>query len=242
MRRDIIRIHQHSSEIVLTKCVSSDHTFYQKSSYSPEGIREIKNELSGYKWYLERAHPNLSVKLNCDNDGYANITIPNFKALPCDQLTITNRAFKNAVRVINCYKDIWLKNDNKQNVLYPVHGDFSLEGNILFSASDVYIIDWEHFHLNTAPLGFDILFMVFELLKMEFKNALPPKKKLSLIKKLIMYAVSIGVISSSYQDNYFTSFLDMQDDINFIWKNQYHKLPTTQFTTLQTQVLTDYFK
>ena len=108
--------------------------------------------------------------------------------------------------------------------------------------NNVYIIDWEHFHLEIAPLGFDILFMVFELLKMEFKNTRPTVEKLYLAKKLIMYAVSKGVISSSYQNNYFSSFLVEQDGIKFIWKDQYHKLPTTQFTALQTQVLTDYFK
>jgi hypothetical protein len=242
MRRDIVRIHQHSSEIVLAKCVSRNHTFYQKSSYSPEGIREIKNELAGYHWYFERAHPNLSVSLNCDKDGYANISIPTFEAWPCDHATVIDKAFKYALRAIDCYKDIWVKGNNKHNVLNPVHGDFSLEGNILFSSSDVYIIDWEHFHLEIAPLGFDILFMVFELLKMEFKNTRPTVEKLYLAKKLIMYAVSKGVISSSYQNNYFSSFLVVQDDIKFIWKDQYHKLPTTQFTALQTQVLTDYFK
>ncbi|MDB4110557.1 hypothetical protein N9564_01865 [Amylibacter sp.] len=242
MRRDIIRIHQHSSEIVLAKCVSRDYTFYQKSSYSPEGIREIKNEYAGYHWYLERAYPNLSASLNNEKDGYANITIPNFEAWPCDQPTVIDKAYKYALRAINCYKNIWLKSSNKHNLLYPIHGDFSLEGNILFSRSDVYIIDWEHFHLKIAPLGFDILFMVFELLKLEFKNTCPTKKKLFLAKKLINYAVSIGVISSSYQNNYFSSFLAKQDDIKFVWKNQYHKLPTTQFTALQTQILTDYFK
>ena len=242
MRREIVRIHQHSSEIVLAKCVSKNHTFYQKSSYSPEGIREIKNELAGYHWYFERAHPNLSVSLNCDIDGYVNITIPTFEAWPCDDATVIDKAIKYALRAIDCYKDIWLKSKDKHNVLHPVHGDFSLEGNVLFGRSDVYIIDWEHFRLEIAPLGFDVLFMVFELLKIEFKNTRPTVEKLYLAKKLIVYADSIGVISPLYQNNYFSSFLVKQDEIKFIWKDQYNKLPTTQFTSLQTQVLTDYFK
>jgi hypothetical protein len=241
MRRDIVRIHQHSSEIVLAKCVSKDHAFYRKSSYSSEGIRELKNELAGYHWYLDRAHPNLSVSSNFDKDGYISITIPNFEARPCDHATAIDKAFKYASRAINCYKDVWLESYNKPNLLYPVHGDFSLEGNILFSRSDVYIIDWEHFHPEIAPLGFDILFMIFELLKMEFKNTLPTAEKLYLAKKLIMFGDKKGVISATYQNNYFSSFLAKQDDIKFIWKDQYHKLPTTQFTALQTQVITDYF-
>lgn len=241
MRRDIIRIHQHSSEIVLTRCVSRGRAFYQKSSYSQEGIREIKNELAGYNWYLARAHPDLFATLNSDKDGYAKITIPKFEAWPCDQATSTDKAFKYALRAINFYKEVWIKNNSKDNVLHPVHGDFSLEGNILFSPSDVYIIDWEHFYPEIAPLGFDILFMVFELLKMDFKNTRPTAEKLFLAKKLIMYAVTKGVISAIYKKNYFSSFLLMQDDIKFIWKDQYHKLPTTQFTALQTQVITDYF-
>ena len=84
--------------------------------------------------------------------------------------------------------------------------------------------------------------MVFELLKMEFKNTRPTVEKLYLAKKLIVYADSIGVISPLYQNNYFSSFLVKQDEIKSIWKDQYNKLPTTQFTSLQTQVLTDYFK
>ena len=143
------------------------------------------------------------------------------------------------IKAIDHYHFIW--SDCDADVLQPIHGDFSLEGNILFNQSDVYIIDWEHFRLNTAPLGFDLLYMVFELIKMNTKNNQPIDKDLSLAKDLIFYADSMGSLSSFYKGNYFLSFLEEQARINHVWSDQYNKLPTTQFSEPQIRYISKYF-
>ncbi len=236
--REVLRNHNHGSKIVLTKCSFKDVSFYEKSSYSEDGINDLKNEFLGFKWYLSKISLHKGLEVLCDTSGYYKLRIPAFEAKPFDKKLSIVSYFNYAIRAIQHYKTIW--GDNKF-CLQPLHGDFSLEGNILFNDNNVFLIDWEHFHSKIAPLGFDILYMVFELIKMEFKNNEPSAEELLLAKQLIVYAESIGVMNSFYRNNYFKSFLSQQEKIKFVWKGQYHKLPTTQFTSHQTQVITDYF-
>jgi len=237
--RELIRIGQHSSEIFLAKCTNEKHSFYQKSSYSQDGIRDLRAELRGYDWYLDKAKIDEVVEVSCDIDGYFKLTIPEFNASPCDvKITISN-CFNYAIRAIDHYNNIW--SIDIANGHSPVHGDFSLEGNILFNQSNVYIIDWEHYLPDAAPIGFDILFMVFELLKLDCKQSNPGEDKLRKIIELIEYARSINAVSNKYKDNYFIRYLEEQDRIKDLWGDQYNKLPTTQFTTNQLKILTDFF-
>lgn len=237
--REVIRNHQHSSKIVLSKCISKQETFYEKSSYTFEGINELKSEVEGYRWYLSKAKLDYKIDINCDIEGYCNIRIPGFNGVPCPGTPDIANCFKYAIRAIDHYHMIW--SDCDVDVLQPIHGDFSLEGNILFNQSDVYIIDWEHFRLNIAPLGFDLLYMIFELIKMHFKTNQPTNKHLSLAKDLIFYADSKHCLSSFYKENYFLTYLDEQERINNVWGDQYYKLPTTQFNKSQIRFISKYF-
>lgn len=239
MKRDIIRVHQHASEIILTRCVSEHSVYYKKASYSPKGISEIKNEYDGYNWYFDRSHLKDRVKINFETVGYCSIIIPNFDALPCPEILKIEEVRDYGLRAIDHYKEIWGTNDSKG--LQPIHGDYSLEGNILFNRTDTYLIDWEHFNMSAAPLGFDILYMVFEIMKLKLKDSIPNANHLNMVKKLIEYADKIGVVSKLYRGNYFTLFLAEQEKIKFAWKDQYSKLPTTQFTELQTDAINNYF-
>lgn len=237
--REVIRNHQHSSKIVLCKCINQSEIFFEKSSYTSEGIGEIKNELKGYQWYFSKVNSNHKIQVNCDIQGYCNIRIPNFNAVPCQGAPDISKYFDYAIRAIDCYHNIWSKSD--KSFLQPIHGDFSLEGNILFGQSEVYVIDWEHFHLEMAPLGFDLLYMVFELIKVQSKLSSPSKEHLSLARELILYANSLNTISKFYKDNYFSSYLLQQNRIRSVWKEQYNKLPTTQFSESQVQHISKYF-
>ena len=237
--RELIRIGQHSSEIFLAKCSKEKHRFYQKSSYSQNGIRDLRSELRGYDWYLDKAKFNEAVEVSCDIDGYFKLTIPEFNASPCNvKITIAN-CFNYAMRAIDHYYNIWSSDIASGHS--PVHGDFSLEGNILFNQNNVYIIDWEHFLPDAAPIGFDVLFMVFELLKLDCKQSNPSKDQLRKIRELIEYAESINAVSNEYKDNYFIRYLEEQERIKDVWGGQYNKLPTNQFTTNQLKILKIFF-
>lgn len=237
--REVIRNHQHSSKIVLSKCISKQETYYEKSSYTAEGINELKSEVEGYKWYLSKAKLNHKINVNCDIEGYCNIKIPGFDGDPCPGTPDIAKCFNYATRAIDHYHTIWA--NCNIDVFQPIHGDFSLEGNILFNQSDVFIIDWEHFRFNTAPLGFDLLYMLFELIKMYSKNNQPAVEHISLVQDLVCYADSIGCLSSFYKNNYFLTYLAEQDRINYVWGDQYRKLPTTQFSESQIRLISKYF-
>lgn len=238
--RELIRVGQHSSEIFLIKCDNEKHRSYQKSSYSQDGIRNLRAEVKGYEWYLDKAKLNESVEVSCDIDGYFKLIIPAFNASPFNaKITILN-CFNHAIKAIDYYYNIW-SNDISSG-RSPVHGDFSLEGNILFNQNNVYIIDWEHFLQDAAPIGFDILFMVFELLKLDCKQSNPSKDQLRKIRELIEYAGSINAVSNEYKGNYFIRYLEEQERIKHLWNGQYNKLPTNQFTTNQLKILKVFFE
>lgn len=238
--RELIRVGQHSSEIFLTRCDNKNHRSYQKSSYSLDGIRNLRAELKGYEWYLDKAKLNESVEVICDIDGYFKLNIPEFNASPCSAKVTISDCFNYAIRAIDHYCDIWLSGIVSNHS--PVHGDFSLEGNILFNQSNVYIIDWEHFFPDAAPVGFDILFMVFELLKLDCKQSNPSKDQLRKIRELIEYAASINAMSNEYKDNYFIRYLEEQERVKDLWNGQYNKLPTNQFTSNQLKILKVFFE
>jgi len=237
--RELIRVGQHSSEIFLTRCDNEKKYFYQKSSYPKYGIRDLKNEYRGYAWYLVRAGYSEIVEVSCDIDEYFKLTIPEFDARPCDVKITVSNCFDYAHKAIRHYYDVW--SNGVDNGYLPIHGDFSLEGNILFNLDNVYIIDWEHFLSNAAPIGFDVLFMLFELLKLDCKQSDPSKDQLKRTRELIEYAESINAMSNVYKDNYFVRYLEEQERLRDVWGNQYGKLPTNQFTTNQIKILRIFF-
>lgn len=237
--RELIRIGQHSSEIFLVRCFNVNHHYFEKSSYSLNGIRDLRNEYKGYMWYLKYIGFNEKVKVCCDIEGYFKLTIPGFNACPFKGNMTISKCFNFAIKAIDHYQKVWSRDFD--NEYYPIHGDFSLEGNILFDQNNVYIIDWEHFLPNAAPIGFDILFMVFELLKIDCGRFNPSEDKLMKIMKLIEYAISIKSISDKYKNNFFTKYLEEQHKNREVWGNQYKKLPTNQFNADQYRIIKDFF-
>jgi hypothetical protein len=132
-----------------------------KSSYSSDGMARLGCEYEGNKWYFGR-------KYSCDEfkpsvvierrSGYTRLTLRLFPGSVGDYDKGLTQNKSRLLAAINAYEKIW-PSDN--GGLAPLHGDFSL-GNMIFHKNDINIIDWEHFRLDTAPWGFDLLNLIYE--------------------------------------------------------------------------------
>ena len=231
----IIRNFTHHSSISLLYCDYGSTKFYRKVSFSEEGRMCVKREHSGYKWYKQffNCDPLSSPLRLVDNDVFSLLDIPVIKMSPPNlNLTIVQLERYLNLAILH-YHSVWTNNISSLSSCFPLHGDFSLAGNILFDDDDIFVIDWEHFHDSCAPLGFDILYMLFELLIIKFKSSLPDISSIYTVSRCISYANKLGAIDPIFLNcsTPLRSFLDCQSALSKYWGEQYDKLPTCGYST-----------
>ena len=228
--KSIVRNCLHYNNIFMAK--ESDRSgipqFIIKSSSSEIGINAIKNELNGIEWYNNQGVEKLSILVEKEMPKYLRtkcLFIPGL-VHPYDQGFSKNEKYIKLI--IDHYCEIWPKSHSK-NDLYSLHGDLSM-CNVIFNKSRIpIIIDWEHFNLHSAPLGFDALNLLFEQTWIEYEIT-------HNIDKIIINLVSI-IQSLKNQNAIDKIFLEspLNKTINFInentnlWGEQYKKLPILNF-------------
>ena len=213
----VLRNHTHKSKIILSAYKYGEKPFYRKASYHMDGINDLVREYNGYLWYLDRVDYCMHIEQHSIRDRYLELRIPFFDSDTPASKSITRENFDYYLAAIDHYKKVW-SFKKEAGDLFPVHGDYSLDGNILFNGNDIFIIDWEHFTENAAPLGFDILYMVFESIKIRCGTDLPGKNTLDIGIELIKYA----------------RYIDSIDD-------QKEKLPTAQLNSNQLSQMLSYY-
>ena len=238
--KQVLRNHTHDSKIILTICDCDGVKFAKKSSYTTDGINELKREMSGYSWYLNQINSTLLVDKFSIGDSFFQIKIPFFETKGSVRKKISSENFRFFTRAIDHYKDVWCQNGS-QHALFNIHGDFSLDGNILFYENSIFVIDWEHFSEKLSPKGFDVLYMIFESIKITCGAKLPELHILNLGKNLIQYAYSANVLDEIYSTDTLEKFLEEQEKIETLWGDQIGKVPTRQFNSKQLDVMIPYF-
>ena len=228
----LLRNHTHGSEILLSIYKSGDVSFVKKSSYLKAGIEDLKRELSGFKWYSSKINSPFDLQVSEIDGVYFELKIPFLDAEQPIRRQLNTRNLKYYVAAIDHYNRIW-DYPVQGNIMVPVHGDYSLDGNILFVQGRAFILDWEHFRICTAPRGFDVLFLIFEAINIACGSRIPDKKLLTLGKKLVNHAIKIGALDSIFKTNTFEVFLLEQSKIDWIWGKQKDKIPTNQFSPTQ---------
>ena len=228
----LLRNHTHGSHILLSIFKSKDSSFVKKSSYIKFGIDDLKREFSGYLWYSGRLNQIIDIQVAEINEIYYEIKIPFFDTDEPIRKKLSKKNFNFFLHAIDHYNEIWPSSEGR-NGLVPVHGDYSLDGNILFKEANIFVIDWEHFSLDVAPRGFDVLFLIFESIKIGCDSKPPSMSLLRLGEKLVSHANDIGALDTIFEKNAFESFLLEQSKIISLWGEQKNKLPTNQFNQLQ---------
>jgi len=140
-----------------------------KSAFTEKGINSILREYKGLKWYIENSNIEIenlyNIILQKKNYIRFEMKMLNLKKNDYNQGLIKNTDL--IEKTIKHYCEVWSKEISKKNV--NLHGDLSID-NILFDNEKIFVIDWEHFAENAAPIGFDIVYLLFESLWFSMNN------------------------------------------------------------------------
>ena len=159
MTPTLLRNCLHGGNAYFLEMDDSEFTFI-KSSSDKNAINDLANEHKGWNWYsgqLGYQSDKLAI-LEKVTSSYARLRIRKFfgNKLPVSYGLKGKENSLNAVS--DHYIKIWGPPSNQK---FPIHGDLSLD-NIIFDNETVRIIDWEHFKIDCAPWGFDLLHLFFE--------------------------------------------------------------------------------
>tara|TARA_B110000008_G_scaffold279993_1_gene330407 strand:- start:12921 stop:13646 length:726 start_codon:yes stop_codon:yes gene_type:complete len=233
----IIRNNEHNSNIIMSLSYDDKNCLEViKTSNDIQSKRSLQNELLGYSWYEDRGGL-VSPRIIKDINQYFSISIPFSNGEvknPIYGFTINK---KYIVMIINHYKKIWRNNIN--NLKAPIHGDFSI-GNVIINRSKIQVIDWEHFVMNSFPVGIDILNLVFEQLWFEKRIIGIRKKTLNDIFLILKNLYQEGYILC--EDNAYLSYLvSIIEENKNHWGKQIKKMPILKFTPDEIKIIDQQF-
>lgn len=215
----------HGSDVVLSRDFYKDnkvHGNYFKSSSVTHGIQNIRRELEGFSWYLERTGYHYEFDVLHQTEKYIKVRCPRvIGKIPNAKLGYAGNIFF-IEEIVNHYIAVWSSYSFGKGA--PVHGDLSLFGNIIFTDTGPFIIDWEHFLLNGAPIGFDALYFLFELLCLDKYTRTDHVATQHLIK-MIRLLESKNCISKYFKEGYLRKVIDFIEADKNIWGSQKYKLP-----------------
>ena len=207
-----------------------------KSSYSTEGIARLSREHAGYQWYFRQIESFDSTPLSLvrgDNGFYARLFVKLYsgRSGECYKSLSHNRS--NLLKAINAYAKVW---SGQKGRLAPVHGDFSL-GNMIILGEELSIIDWEHFRLDAAPWGFDLVNLLYEAAFFSFKgkntlNRNDTKVFIETRKVICNMLNSVEDFNCTIES--LTQFISANI---FLWGDLINKLPVTKFSDGQKRFL-----
>jgi len=154
----------HGSEIcTFVELSASSPQALIKSSSRAGGIADLKQELQGWNWYEKTLFPELHEKIcttEVDKESYFRLRI---RWLPGKKPVYQNGFNGNQHAIETCirwYQENWPQGENS---LIALHGDLSLD-NLMFLGDELYILDWEHFHIGKLPWGYDLIYLITETL------------------------------------------------------------------------------
>lgn len=222
------------------------HTFFDpsdnlivKSSSGSAGINNLRRELEGYRWYLERIGYDQkeidSMVHVSDRKRYVRLKVTRFpgKKIPFWLGLSRNKGYLK--RAIETYCDVWPA-DNLQSA--PLHGDFSMD-NVLFSDDQVYVIDWEHFHQDGLPWGFDVCNLFYESVYFSFHSLDElPKTEIEAYHEVKDFAIERFPSSQRSLFNHMNT-MEMIRKNSLNWGELVNKFPVMKYSSSQTRFIYD---
>jgi hypothetical protein len=168
MKIELLRNCAHGSEIATYLAMDgSGGKRIIKAATTSGGIINLHNEETGWRWYQSlRYNSNEPIcRIIQQRDMYLQIQINYIDGKkPIYQNGLKGNADV-IKKIVEHYCVVWPYSSGP----LPMHGDFSLD-NIIVNPAGIHIIDWEHFTIDVAPWGFDILYLLFESLYFGMRN------------------------------------------------------------------------
>lgn len=217
----------------------SDNNIFIKSSHTERGIKSIINEYNGLLWYIKNAKKLIEnfCKILVKKEKYIRLAIENIPLKKNDYHTGLSGNFEIIERALDHYCEVWQTQKNSERV--NMHGDFSID-NILYDASELFIIDWEHFKENCVPVGFDAVYLLFESLwfNMNQRNGYEITEiETDFIADNLKKIKSKDMLNKYFAENVLYNLKKFMIDNKGLWEvsneNEMKKFPVIYFTDSQ---------
>jgi len=167
----LLRNCQHGGGVVL---VEKPDGVFIKSSSSTKGIRALRTEMDGYKWYLPHAMRPPRVSSRAVEETYFAFVIDRVNGFKPDYRNGLLRNSDAVARTIRHYADVWTKSGQAGEERACSHGDLSLD-NVIIREDAPFFLDWEHFTPDHFPVGFDAVYLLYECLWFELAGEIRPR-------------------------------------------------------------------
>ena len=194
----------------------------RKSSTAAGGRADLRREVTGVRWYNERCGSRLVLTVERDESNYVAIR---YDALIGTKASYRLGYFRNRTAIaaiIAHYCDIWGTGGDGARV--ALHGDLSLD-NVIFVGREPVILDWEHFDVEAAPLGFDALYLMFECLWFEQRRIGLRRQSMAHIATMIDVLRSQGCIDATLIDSPLRSIVEFIRSHSHLWAPQLVEFP-----------------
>jgi hypothetical protein len=237
----LLKNHQHYSKIYLMEEVglTDNEKYFVKSSSSLDGINDISTELVGVAWYNSKVNNKINYEICIKRENYIKVKYVEIQGtVP----VLTKETYRSNIRyieiVIDHYCSVW--GGDEENDKSSLHGDFSLLGNIIFIDDETpVVIDWEHFKLNAAPIGFDAMYFLFELIWFETSQMNNNICEVSLIhlSKMLLKLKNSNCLSECFINKPLETTKIFMQNNSIYWGSQFDKMPIMFFDKEKTHFI-----
>ena len=239
----LIKNNQHYSHNYVTMKYNKfcELTSIVKSAAHKIGIKSINSEVCGLDWYAERCSKPLSYNVYRVSDTYINLSINALNIIEIPEKCSYSNYKQLIPVVIKHYCNVWNKEGHSQT-LNALHGDLSLVGNVLFIDSDTPVfIDWEHFKENAAPVGFDALNCILELLYYEdLENLELLHSNLQHVSKMLHFLDHQKCLDEIFHCSPLLKMTNFMRTNSDLWGSQVSKFPVLKFSKNQVSYIDNY--
>lgn len=218
---ELLRNCAHGSDIAVYKVDTPNALWIRKCSYTEAGFRDLCREAQGWKWYQNKSRSLPADVVFLETSGFCRLDVPYVKG----HKVHLNRGLEENADVlcmaIREYTHLW---KDELGSCVPLHGDLSLD-NILITSSGVFFVDWEHFHTDAGPWGFDAVYLIFESLWFSTSGRRPRKHELAIIRELLDQLCLSGRLDIQLRNRPLGTIRDFIHARSELWGEQLKRNP-----------------
>lgn len=241
---ELIRNCLHGSEIATyVRNGASAGKAIIKAATTRDGMDDLKHEFEGRQWYQSIRYPSNKggiCKVIQEKRCFLKIEIEYIEGLKGNYLKGLLGNAHILEKVVDHYCRIWPCDHRGMG---PIHGDLSID-NIIINQEGVHIIDWEHFNLEGGTWGFDLIYLLLEILWFDMRKRKitePMRKEIDIISAYMKSIFDTGRLNKDVVDqplyfvkNYITSHPEIWGKLLTHPANQF---PIFHFSADQTALI-----
>ena len=129
---------------------------YRKINKNKEGIKKIRSEYNGLKWYIKILGKKKKIIIDKikQKKNFIYLDLKEIKGKKAKSWRPLEENFIFIKKTLSHYNRYWPKKK-----LFNIHGDLTLD-NIIFKKNELFILDWEFFNSKKSFRGYDIAYLI----------------------------------------------------------------------------------